>query len=115
MKNPFVKLPLVVAASAVALVALRAASFVPMTDARGESGWVRLSWSARPERIEHCRRFESGIGRCRAARVAGHARIVGARNRVSVVGARALQALGFARAGCAVRAGGAVAGVGGQR
>lgn len=57
MKNPFVKLPLVVAASAVALVALRAASFVPMTDARGESGWVRLSWSARPERIEHCRRL----------------------------------------------------------
>jgi len=47
----------IVAASVLSLVALRAASFVPTTDARGDSAWVRLSWSARPERVEHCRRL----------------------------------------------------------
>lgn len=40
-----------------ALVALRAASFAPLPDARRELAWARLSWSARPERIEHCRRL----------------------------------------------------------
>ncbi|MCC6928745.1 MAG: hypothetical protein IT359_07120 [Gemmatimonadaceae bacterium] len=45
------------AASVLFLVALRAASFIPTTDARGDSAWVRLSWSARPERVEHCRRL----------------------------------------------------------
>lgn len=57
MSRALPRLAVVVAASAAALVALRAASFVPMTDARGESAWVRLSWSARPERIEQCRRL----------------------------------------------------------
>ena len=57
MSRALRRLPVVVATSAAALVALRAASFVPMTDARGESAWVRLSWSARPERIEQCRRL----------------------------------------------------------
>ncbi len=57
MTRAHLRLPLIVAASAVAAVAIRAASFVPMTDIRGESAWVRLSWSARPERVEHCRRL----------------------------------------------------------
>jgi hypothetical protein len=44
-------------AAGAALVALRAASFAPLPDARRELAWARLSWSARPERIEHCRRL----------------------------------------------------------
>ncbi|MFN8668659.1 MAG: hypothetical protein U0164_15880 [Gemmatimonadaceae bacterium] len=47
----------VAAATALFLVALRGASFIPTSDARGDTAWVRLSWSARPERVEHCRRL----------------------------------------------------------
>jgi len=47
----------VAAASAIALLALRSASFISTASDRGASAWVRLSWSARPERIEHCRRL----------------------------------------------------------
>ncbi|MBK8060086.1 MAG: hypothetical protein IPK33_20060 [Gemmatimonadetes bacterium] len=47
----------VAAATIVALLLVRVASFVPLRDARAEHAWVRLSWSARPERIEQCRRL----------------------------------------------------------
>ncbi len=47
----------VVAATIAALLLVRVASFVPLRDARAEHAWVRLSWSARPERIEQCRRL----------------------------------------------------------
>lgn len=39
-----------------ALLALRWASLAPLADDRGDRAWIRLSWSARPERIEQCRR-----------------------------------------------------------
>ncbi|MCC6772117.1 MAG: hypothetical protein IT360_12980 [Gemmatimonadaceae bacterium] len=57
MNLPISRLAAVTAASVAALLLLRAASFVPVHDRRGDSAWVRLSWSARPERIEHCRRL----------------------------------------------------------
>lgn len=57
MSLPISRLAALSAASVAALVLLRAASFVPVHDVRSDSAWVRLSWSARPERIEHCRRL----------------------------------------------------------
>ncbi len=50
------RLALGVGATALALVLLRAGSFVSIGTPKGEHAWVRLSWSARPERIEQCRR-----------------------------------------------------------
>lgn len=47
----------IAAVGAAALLALRAASFAPVRERRGEVAWARLSWSARPERVEHCRRL----------------------------------------------------------
>jgi len=57
MSLPISRLAAVAAASVAALALLRVASFVPVHDSRSDSAWVRLSWSARPERIEHCRRL----------------------------------------------------------
>ncbi|MBW7933738.1 MAG: hypothetical protein H3C62_09040 [Gemmatimonadaceae bacterium] len=45
------------AVAAVALVALRAASLVSLRTASAGESVLRLSWSARPERIEQCRRL----------------------------------------------------------
>lgn len=42
--------------TALALALLRAGSFVSVQAPEGAHAWVRLSWSARPERIERCRR-----------------------------------------------------------
>jgi hypothetical protein len=45
------------AVAAFALVALRAGSLVPLRTAAVGESMLRLSWSARPERIERCRRL----------------------------------------------------------
>lgn len=45
----------VIAATAVVMVAIAAGSAAPVGLHPGESGRLRLSWSARPERIETCR------------------------------------------------------------
>ncbi len=53
-------MPRRVAGAAVAVAAfalLRAGSVAPLTGAAGDAGALRLSWSARPERIETCRRL----------------------------------------------------------
>lgn len=44
-------------ASVVALVALRSLSSIPLGGAPGDHALLRLSWSARPERVERCRRL----------------------------------------------------------
>jgi hypothetical protein len=46
-----------VAVAALALIALRAGSLVPLRTASVGESVLRLSWSARPERIEQCRRL----------------------------------------------------------
>ena len=45
-----------VATTVAALLLLRAASLAPVRDMDGDDAWLRLSWSARPERVEQCRR-----------------------------------------------------------
>jgi hypothetical protein len=50
------RLPGVLAVAA-ALLALRAASLAPLGAASADGARLRLSWSARPERLEHCRRL----------------------------------------------------------
>ncbi len=57
MSVPIARLAAVAVATGAALALLRVASFVPVHDDRSDRAWVRLSWSARPERIEHCRRL----------------------------------------------------------
>lgn len=43
--------------AALALLGLRAGSLTPLRTAPDDAAMLRLSWSARPERIEHCRRL----------------------------------------------------------
>jgi len=43
--------------AALALLLLRAGSLAPLRTAPDDAAMLRLSWSARPERIEHCRRL----------------------------------------------------------
>ncbi|MFN8581178.1 MAG: hypothetical protein U0163_09410 [Gemmatimonadaceae bacterium] len=40
-----------------AAVGLRGGSLIPWRDRSADAAHVRLSWSARPERVEHCRRL----------------------------------------------------------
>ncbi len=45
-----------VAAMVIVLLALREGSSVRLRNPAGDQAWIRLSWSARPERVEQCRR-----------------------------------------------------------